>query len=169
LDAALANILRDNGIEPAPERGAHTRWSTFLKAHWECLAATDFLSVEICTMRGLVTQHVLFFIDLASRSVHVAGITPHPDNSWMTQIARNVTDVGDGFLRGTRLPLVLPRFRAAELHIFTRQLLAQQYDKQRPPTDRSPPGSTGRVRPHLRPFGNVGFQATHFRWTARPS
>jgi len=104
----IANILRDNGIEPAPERGAHTRWSTFLKAHWECLAATDFLSVEICTMRGLVTQYVLFFIDLASRSVHVAGITPHPDNSWMTQIARNVTDVGDGFLRGTRY-LILDR------------------------------------------------------------
>ena len=55
----IANILRDNGIEPAPERDAHPRWSTFLKAPWECLAATDFLSVEVCTMRGLVTQYVL--------------------------------------------------------------------------------------------------------------
>jgi len=36
---------------------------------------TDFLSVEVCTMRGIVTQYVLFFIDIASRSVHVAGIT----------------------------------------------------------------------------------------------
>jgi putative transposase len=43
----IANILRENGIEPAPERDAHTRWSTFLKAHWECLTATDFLSVEV--------------------------------------------------------------------------------------------------------------------------
>ena len=104
----IANILRDKGIEPAPERDAHTRWSTFLKAHWECLTATDFLSVEVCTMRGLVTQYILFFIDIASRSVHVAGITPHPDNSWMTQIARNITDVDDGFLRGTRY-LILDR------------------------------------------------------------
>jgi len=104
----IANTLRDNGIEPAPERDAHPRWSTFLKAHWECLAATDFLSVEVCTMRGLVTQYVLFFIDIASPSVHVAGITPHPDNSWMTQIARNVTDADDGFLRGTRY-LILDR------------------------------------------------------------
>jgi hypothetical protein len=63
----IANILRDNGIEPAPERDAHPRWSKFLKAHWECLAVTDFLSVEVCTMRGLVTQYVLFFIDIASR------------------------------------------------------------------------------------------------------
>jgi putative transposase len=51
---------------------------------------------------GLVTQYVLFFIDIASRSVHVAGNTPHPDNSWMTQIARNIADADDGFLRGTR-------------------------------------------------------------------
>ena len=87
----IANILREHGIEPAPERDRHTRWSTFLKAHWECLTATDFLSVEVYTIKGLVTYYILFFIDLASRSVHIAGITPHPDNRWMTQIARNVT------------------------------------------------------------------------------
>jgi hypothetical protein len=85
----IANILKENGIDPAPERGAHTRWSTFLKAHWECLTATDFLSVEVCTVRGLVTHYILFFIDIASRSVHIGGITLHPDNSWMTQVARN--------------------------------------------------------------------------------
>jgi hypothetical protein len=84
----IANILRENGIDPAPERGLHTRWSTFLKSHWECLTATDFLTVEVCTIKGLVTQYVLFFIDIASRSVHIAGIAPHPDNSWMTQVAR---------------------------------------------------------------------------------
>jgi hypothetical protein len=76
-----------------------TRWSTFLKAHWECLTATDFMSVEVCTIKGLVTQYILFFIDLPSRSVHVAGISRYLDNSWMTQIARNITDVDDSFLR----------------------------------------------------------------------
>jgi putative transposase len=40
--------------------------------------------------------------------VHIAGITPHPDNRWMTQIARNVTDTEDGVLRGTRY-LILDR------------------------------------------------------------
>jgi hypothetical protein len=59
------------------------RWSTFLKAYWECLAASDLLSVEVCIMRALVTQYVLFFINIASQSVHVAGITP--GNSWMTR------------------------------------------------------------------------------------
>src|SRR5882762_9393453 len=74
----IANILREHGIEPAPERDRHTRWSTFLKAHWECLTATDFLSVEVYTIKGLVTYYVLFFIDIASRSVHIAGIPPTP-------------------------------------------------------------------------------------------
>jgi len=101
-------ILREHGIEPAPERDRQTRWSTFLKAHWECLTATDFLSVEVYTIKGLVTYYILFFIDIASRSVHVAGITPHPDNRWMTQIARNVTDAEDGILRGKRY-LILDR------------------------------------------------------------
>jgi len=98
----IANILKENGIDPAPARDAHTRWSTFLKAHWECLRATDFQSVEVFTLKGLITYYLLFFIDIASRKVHVAGITPHPDNAWMTQIARNVTDPHDGFLRDTR-------------------------------------------------------------------
>ena len=104
----IANILREHGNEPAPGRDRHTRWSTFLKAHWECLTATDFLSVEVYTIKGLVTYCILFFIDIASRSVHIAGITPHPDNRWMTQMARNVTDVDEGFLRGTRY-LILDR------------------------------------------------------------
>jgi transposase InsO family protein len=104
----IANILKESGIEPAPERGKHTRWSTFLKAHWECLTATDFLSVEVCTLKGLVTYYILFFIDIASRSVHIAGITVHPDNAWMRQIARNITAVGDGFLCGKRY-LILDR------------------------------------------------------------
>jgi transposase InsO family protein len=104
----IANILHEHGIEPAPERDRHTRWSTFLKAHRECQSATDFLSVEVYTIKGLVTYYILFFIDIASRSVHIAGITPHPDNRWMKQIARNVTDTEDGFLRGTRY-LILDR------------------------------------------------------------
>ena len=104
----IANVLGDHDIQPAPERDRHTRWSTFLKAHWECLTATDLLSVEVHTIRGLVTYYVLFFIDIASSSVHIAGITPHPDNRWITQIARNITDAEAGFLRDTRY-LILDR------------------------------------------------------------
>ena len=39
----IANVLKRNGIEPSPERGRRTSWSTFLKSHWKVLAASDFL------------------------------------------------------------------------------------------------------------------------------
>jgi transposase InsO family protein len=64
----------------------------------EVLVATDFFTAEVWTTAGLVTYYVLFFIHLASRKVHVAGITPQPDERWMVQIARNVTMAEWGFL-----------------------------------------------------------------------
>jgi hypothetical protein len=66
------------------------------------------LSVEVHTLEGLVTYYILFFIDIASRSVHIAGITSHPDNRWMAQVARNVTDLEEAFSRGKR-DLILDR------------------------------------------------------------
>lgn len=71
----IANALREHGVDPAPERGKHTSWSTLLKTHWESIAATDFFTVEIFTLGGLVTHYVLFILDLASRTVKIAGIT----------------------------------------------------------------------------------------------
>src|SRR5258705_8285649 len=56
----VANVLNRNGIEPAPERSKRTRWSTFLKGHWKMFAASDFLTVEGWTGRGLVTYYLLF-------------------------------------------------------------------------------------------------------------
>jgi putative transposase len=104
----IANILKEHGIEPAPERDKHTSWSSFLRAHWDCLCATDFLTVEVFTLTGLVTHYVLFFIDIATRSVHIAGTTTNPGTPWMMQVARNLTDIDDGFLRGKRY-LILDR------------------------------------------------------------
>jgi transposase InsO family protein len=57
----------------------------------DVLVATDFFTTGVWTMAGLVTYYVLFFIHLASRKIHIAGVTPHPDQPWMMQIARNVT------------------------------------------------------------------------------
>jgi putative transposase len=104
----IANVLKRNGIEPSPERGRRTRWSTFLKAHWKVLAASDFLTVEVWTGRGLVTHYLLFVISLADRVVNVAGITTRPDESWMLQIARNLTDSQAGALHAKRY-LVIDR------------------------------------------------------------
>ena len=110
-------ILKDHGIEPAPERGAKTSWKTFLAAHWEGLAAADFFTVEVLTLHGLVRYVVFFVMQLKTRRVEIAGITADPDGAWMTQLARNLTDPSDGFLRGMqyiildRDPLYTAAFR----------------------------------------------------------
>ncbi len=57
----------------------------------------DFFTTEVWTPWGLVTYYILFVIDLKSRKVHFAGATPNPGESFMAQIARNLTDVVDGF------------------------------------------------------------------------
>src|SRR5437660_10437283 len=59
---------------------------------------TDFFTAEVWTLGGLVTYYVLFFIHLGSRQVHVAGVTPHPTQAWMMQVARNMTMEEWGFL-----------------------------------------------------------------------
>ena len=62
------------------------------------MASTDFFTVEVWTPRGLVTYYVLFIIHLSTRSVHIAGVTTAPNGAFMKQVARNLTDVDDGFL-----------------------------------------------------------------------
>jgi putative transposase len=94
----VKNILKRQGIEPAPKREKRTSWKTFLKAHWDVMAATDFFTVEVWTSRGLVTYYVLFIIHLSTRSAHIAGVTTAPNSAFMEQVARNLTDVSDGFL-----------------------------------------------------------------------
>jgi putative transposase len=97
-DQTVGNILKRHGIPPAPERKTTTTWKEFIRTHMDVLVATDFFTAEVWTTAGLVTYYVLFFIHLASRQVHVAGVTPHPDERWMVQSARNVTMTDWGFL-----------------------------------------------------------------------
>ncbi|MCG3174989.1 MAG: hypothetical protein GMKNLPBB_03323 [Myxococcota bacterium] len=117
-EGTVANILKEHGLEPVPERSKHTTWRQFLRTHWESLAAADFFSVEVWTPFGLVRYAVFFVISLPTRQVEVAGIVPDPDGAWMAQLARNLTDPIDGFLAGKRYlihdrdPLYTEAFRS---------------------------------------------------------
>ena len=95
----IANVLKRSGIEPSPERGKRTTWPTFLKAHWKTLSASDFLTVEVWTARGLVTHYLLLVISLVDRAVAIVGITPRPNEAWVIQVGRDLTDCDTGALR----------------------------------------------------------------------
>lgn len=101
-DQTVGNVLRRYGIAPAPKRSQTTTWKDFIASHMDVLAGADFFTVEVLTWRGLATYYVLFFIHLESRRVSLAGMTRHPTEAWMEQIARNVTDESSGCLREHR-------------------------------------------------------------------
>jgi len=105
-DQTVGNILKAHGIEPAPERKRQTTWKTFLLSHWDVLGAIDFTTMEVWTKGGLVTYYLLFVMEIATRRVCFAGCTPNPDELWMKQVGRNLTDVEDGFLIGRRYVLM---------------------------------------------------------------
>ena len=108
----VGNILKRHGIPPAPERKTTTTWKEFIRTHMEVLVATDFFTAEVWTLAGLVTYYVLFFIHLSSRKVHVAGVTPHPDEQWMKQVARNVTMINAAGVKRVVLPPRSPNVNA---------------------------------------------------------
>jgi putative transposase len=99
--STIATILRAHGIPPSAERPMS--WHAFLRAHWGALMAADFFTTEVCTVRGLVTFYTLFVIELHSRRVQIVGCTPHPDDAFVRQVARHLTDPVDGVLAGPRL------------------------------------------------------------------
>jgi transposase InsO family protein len=105
-DTTVGNILREHGIEPVQERKRPSTWKEFIKAHWDVLGAIDFTAIEVWTKSWLVTFHLLFVMEVATRRVHFAGCTISPDEKWMKQVARNLTDAVDGSLLGTRYLLM---------------------------------------------------------------
>jgi putative transposase len=100
--STIAGILQRHGIEPGPERSRKTTWKEFLSRHWELIVAADFFTVEVWTRKGLQRFVVLFFIELSTRKVEIAGIAAVANGLWMSQIGRNLTDVVDGILNGKR-------------------------------------------------------------------
>jgi len=100
--STIADILQRHGIEPAPERSRKPTWKEFLSRHWELIVAADFFTAEVWTPKGLQRFMVLFFLELSTRKVEIAGIGAVANGLWMSQIGRNVTDADQGILMGKR-------------------------------------------------------------------
>ncbi len=97
--ATISRVLREHGIDPCPDRPEKTTWNELIKAEWDSLCAIDFFTKHIWTARGLVHYMVLVVIDYKTCKVEIAGIIPQADGNWMKQIARNLTDPVNGFLK----------------------------------------------------------------------
>ena len=86
LRARSGRSSSEAGIEPAPKR-LETSWAEFLRQQAASILECDFLTVDTLFLKRF---YVLFFIELATRRVHLAGITTNPDGGWVTQQARNL-------------------------------------------------------------------------------
>jgi putative transposase len=88
--STVRRLLATAGLEPAPRR-AGLSWQSFLRQQAASMIACDFFSVETISLRRI---YVLFFIELGSRRVHLAGCTANPTGAWVTQQARNLSFTG---------------------------------------------------------------------------
>ena len=90
----IKNILREHGLLPANKRAEDT-WDKFVKRHFKTLWACDFFTKTVWTMFGPKTFHVLFFIHVHTRKVHIAGFTKHPTQQWVTNKTKTISFLFD--------------------------------------------------------------------------
>lgn len=96
--STIARILRRHGIDPVPTR-AGPAWRDFVRAQAAGILACDFFTVDTVFLRRL---YVLFFIEIDTRRVHLAGVTAHPTGTWVVQQARNLLIATDDALCSRR-------------------------------------------------------------------
>jgi putative transposase len=98
--SSIRRVLRAHGLDPAPRR-TPTSWRSFLRQQAAGILACDFFTVDTVFLQRV---YVLFVIELASRRVHLAGVTAHPTGWWVAPQARNLIAVLDEQASAVQIP-----------------------------------------------------------------
>ncbi len=86
---SVKNILKENDIDPVPQRSQDS-WDSFIRRQFQVLWACDFFSRQVLTPLGPRLFFVLFFINIKTRKVHIAGTTRHPNQQWVNKQTRSL-------------------------------------------------------------------------------
>jgi len=90
--SGVKNILKENNLDPAPQRSKDT-WDSFIKRHFQTLWACDFFTKQVLTPLGPKMFFVLFFINIKTRKVYVAGATRYPNQEWVNKQTKDIMPI----------------------------------------------------------------------------
>jgi len=102
----VANNLKERSLDGADRREGKATRHGFLRTHCDCLVALDSFTIEVWTMRGLIRYYVLLAMEVGTRRIEIAGITPCPAEAFMVQVARILTDEFEDLFQGKRYAIV---------------------------------------------------------------
>ena len=88
----VKNILKENNLDPVPER-SKDRWDSFIKRHFQTLWACDFFTKQVLTPLGSRMFFILFFINIKTRKVHIAGLTQYPNQEWVNKHTADIIPI----------------------------------------------------------------------------
>lgn len=100
--SSVKNILKENNLDPCPERSRDT-WNNFIGRHFKTLWACDFFTKKVLTSLGPRIFFVLFFIDIKTRKVYIAGATQYPNQEWVNKQSKNILPLLSGNKNGKKL------------------------------------------------------------------
>ncbi len=99
----IKNILKENGIDPVPQRSQDS-WNSFIRRYFQTLWACDFFTKQVLTPLGPRVFFILFFfINIKARKVYVTGATRYPNQEWVNKQTKDILPLLSSDKKGKEL------------------------------------------------------------------